>query len=216
MRDWRIYIALNLNDEEAVLAALGHTYSHGRFSSVAWVQDGVAGNPELLLDVAAETEEGALAEAGRVYELARAYADLVPERPRFTGYSIPEEVGESADLRLWHRADEALDTGSYVEAVVAVQISCEVLARRCLDSLTKAQGMTWLGPLYRGRPTSLTDDLTRTLFNGLTGLEIQTETWWQAYRDHVQRRNGILHRGTALISQAPEPPSMPAKSSAST
>ena len=58
--------------------------------------------------------------------------------------------------------------------------------------------MPWLSRLYKARPASLTDDVTQTLFNGLSGREIQAEEWWQSYHDHVQRRNGILHRGAGV------------------
>ncbi len=199
MKDWRIYIALNPDEERAILDALVSTYPRDRFSTVTWIQaDGINGNPELLLDVAAETEKSALAEAARVFQAARMYADLPHEEPRFTGYSIPEELGEPPDLAYWHKADLARDTGSYADAVVAVQISCEVLARRTLDALAEAQGMPWLSRLYKARPASLSDDVTQSLFNGLSGLEIQAEEWWQSYRDHAQRRNGILHRGAGV------------------
>src|SRR5262249_9498487 len=159
----------NPEDERAILDALASTYPRDRFSTVTWIQaDGVKGTPELLLDVAAGSEKDALAEAARVFQAARTYADVPHEEPRFTGYSIPEERGEPPDLAYWHRADLAMDQGSYPDSVVAVQISCEVLARRTLDALAEAQGMPWLSRLYRARPASLTDDVTQTLFNGLS------------------------------------------------
>ena len=69
MKDWRIYIALIPDEERAILDALVSTYPFDRFSTVTWIQaDGINGTPELLLDVAAATEKGALAEAARVFQ----------------------------------------------------------------------------------------------------------------------------------------------------
>jgi hypothetical protein len=88
----------------------------------------------------------------------------------------------------------------YDLAVLRAQTSCEVLARKALAGGLRAELGRQRGDALLDRKSvrlsfSLGDGRTLELLHVLTGHRPTTEPWWKHYRDHLVRRNGVVHGG---------------------
>lgn len=156
---------------------------------------------ELLLDVNAQNARDAVDRAEAEYRDLRREADLPEADPILrTLYPPWPEVQRPAQARhrfLLQRANELLDQAVLDGAVVVAQSAVEVLVARVIGQRLQRQD---LGPLRSYilsgvRKHNLNDDLTRVLWLALTGDTINQAEFWKRYKDHLTRRNAIVHRG---------------------
>jgi hypothetical protein len=99
--------------------------------------------------------------------------------------------------RLMLQAKKLLGDGESSLAVVVAQTACEVLTERMMARLTGLVDepmQNWI----RGRlrhMSDLDDHRVRTLYTALCGDHIETEPFWSDFKQHVDRRHGIVHQG---------------------
>ena len=167
-------------------------------------------SPEERFEVAFELPQGPVeeifAEARRRYARICARAGIEVPDPlelRASGFEVFLE-DQLRDSELLNRADELFEQGHYDLAVIVAQTACEVLVADAMRTLLEGHASDGLFPWLIGRISSYTlvDDATRNLWNKLTQTEIQSQDWWNAYREHVRRRNGIVHAGERVDGDA--------------
>lgn len=84
-------------------------------------------------------------------------------------------------------------------AVLRAQAACEVYARKVLDDLLERRGGSELAKAVKPSAT-LNDRRSQGLFHLLTNEWITDQEWWDAYREHLERRNNIVHAGAVVTS----------------
>jgi hypothetical protein len=161
---------------------------------------------EVVFELSQGTAEEIFAEARRRYEAICARAGIrVPDPLELhaSGFEVFLEH-QRRDSELLDRGDELFAQKHYDLAVIVAQTACEVLVADAMRSLLEGQASEdLLGWLMSGVSSyTLIDDSTRKLWNKLTDTEIQTEGWWENYREHVKRRNKIVHAGERVDADA--------------
>ena len=168
-------------------------------------------SPEERFEVAFELPQGPVdevfAEARRRYALICARAGIEVPDPlelRASGFEVFLQDQRQRDSELLNRADELFEQGHHDLAVIVAQTACEVLVADAMRTLLEGHASDGLFPWLIGRISSYTlvDDATRNLWNKLTQTEIQSQDWWSAYREHVRRRNAIVHAGERVDGDA--------------
>lgn len=155
------------------------------------------------------------ASVDRVFDEARGvYASVM----RSAGLDVPEPlemtmsgfeallVEASRDRQLLGRARELLASGENELAVVVAQTACELVVADALRSLLVAHVSDELRPwaVARVKAFTLIDDATRELWARVVGSRIQDEAFWAGYRQHVARRNDVVHAGGRVEPGAAE------------
>jgi hypothetical protein len=101
---------------------------------------------------------------------------------------------------LMEQAKSLLDEGRQHLAVVVAQTACEVLTEQLMTALTERLDEP-LRKWARGRlprTHDLDDDRVRGLYVALTADAIQTAPFWASFKQHVDRRHQVVHRGTKV------------------
>lgn len=100
---------------------------------------------------------------------------------------------------LLEEADHAVGQGSTHITVIVSQMAAELateavvtamLGDRDDDAVTEA-----IDALTAGSSWNLGNDRMRKAYSALTGDDIAQAEFWPRYRDHVMRRNAVMHRG---------------------
>jgi hypothetical protein len=166
----------------------------------------------LHIDVDAPTADEAQARAIGLYETMRDVADLSPDHDArvltvgpLVGAVNPWDVYSLA-------ADEMLEQKQYALAVVAAQTHCEPYIHHALESAAEREGtsMARLAPTLL-RSCSLTDRFGPQIFEALLGVDPASAPCWQKYKDHVYRRNRVVHEGAKVTHELGRPRSMTQK-----
>lgn len=165
------------------------------------------GSAELLFELSADSQESAVQQARAVYAALRQRAGLEAALPLYgflgpTGHfpTIPV-VPPPRHVELAQRAQQLFDNGMLDYAVVAAQTACELLVFDAITELLVAQGESASANFARhwfdtsSQTQSLNDDRLQRLWTFLTGDKAQSQVWWDAYKKHIGRRHGIVHRG---------------------
>src|SRR5207249_1489513 len=99
-------------------------------------------------------------------------------------------------------ARSLLDRHEYRAAVVIAQTACEVLTAQVIGHLLTIRQAGYLEDwIQRRRWTfSLTNKVVCDLYETLSGDSIARSPLWERYKEHVERRNRVVHRG---VSPAP-------------
>ena len=172
--------------------------------------ESIVQHDEERFEVVFELQQGTLdeifAEARRRYERICARANMgVPDPLELSasGFEVFLE-GTGRDDELLNRADELVQQGHHDLAVIVGQTACEILVADAMRTLLDGHASEDLFPWVLTRISSYTlvDDPTRNLWNKLTATQIQNENWWTPYREHVQRRNRIVHAGDRVDADA--------------
>ena len=96
--------------------------------------------------------------------------------------------------------------GEFSVAVVVAHMACEIGAERALSRAYEAKDTGLLGesaeemlPCY-----NLANDRVRSLYNAVTGNEIQQQSFWPAFMESATRRNQAVHEGIVLTKAEAE------------
>ncbi len=150
----------------------------------------------LHIDVSADTADDAQSQAIELYQAMRRLVDLASDpEPRvltvgpLAGTVNPWQVYSLA-------ADEMFEQQQYALAVVAAQTHCETFIRHALECAAERDGtsIAKLAPSLL-RSCSLTDRDGPRVFEALLGVDPTTAQCWRKYKDHVHRRNLVVHTG---------------------
>lgn len=149
----------------------------------------------------------------QVFAEARNRYGAICER---AGVALPEPLEMTAagfevfledqrrDSELLDRANDLVAQGHHDLAVIVAQTACEVLVADAMRAVARGHASDELYPwlLQRVGSYTLIDNQTRKLWNALSATSIQQEPWWSEYREHVRRRNQIVHEGQRVDVEA--------------
>ncbi len=104
-------------------------------------------------------------------------------------------------------ARQLIDAGHSQAAVLVAQMACEVFIAQLLVALMEAKGLkeaaAWAEAQRGG--FSFVNSETRALYRSLSGEKIQdTFAQWKDYKDHVELRNRVAHRGEKVSKRKAE------------
>jgi hypothetical protein len=92
---------------------------------------------------------------------------------------------------------ELMAKGEFSIGVVVAHMACEISTERALSRAFMTQGIGYLEEsieeLLPGY--NLANDRVRKLYNAVTGDQIQTQSFWQAFKESATRRNQAVHNG---------------------
>ena len=156
------------------------------------------GYPTLELELDVDDLDEARDAAERLYAEMRSEAQLPPAEPRIVGVFFVH--GE------WPRAEEfidevfdMLDQRRYEWAVVAAQAACEVEIRHLIEATLPDDAHPLAALAVKlPRSFSLMDPAGRGVFGAAFGRSPTEADCWQAYQEHVARRNNVVHRGSKV------------------
>lgn len=154
-----------------------------------WIED--EGSPVLSIEARTEKQVDAEKQVSELYARAREQADLPPRDAQVLGALSPI-FAESPHERLLDEAATHIGQQRYELAVVRAQTACEVYGKLALTHFARKRPE---GEKRSFLSSSLARGDDQRLFRDLTGVEIETEAWWRAYRQHLDRRNEIVHEG---------------------
>lgn len=160
------------------------------------------GFAELLLEVVADTDDGAARRGLEAYRDLRIRAGL-PPHPDPSFRLDPPWPGRQPQRRhrvLLERAWDAVRRQEYEAAVVTAQSAFEVLVDQAMLDAWRARDMDRLGARVRRhiRTCSLGDKHTRQLWDELMGDNVGETEHWPNYTKHIERRNGVVHNGQGV------------------
>jgi hypothetical protein len=93
------------------------------------------------------------------------------------------------------------DEGNFPFAVIAIQTAFELFMEGAFDYVLQLRSTVEIGDAVAQliRRYNMSDDRVRSLWTSLTGHKItEPAATWKAYRDHLDRRNGLVHRGEGV------------------
>jgi hypothetical protein len=157
------------------------------------------GEPKIELYVWAVDPADAKRQAEDLYAAVRAEGGLpLQPDPRFVGVYM--NVGaDPLWLQHFDEAADMIEQRRYELAVVAAQIACEIEIENAVESVVDAaSGSLARMAIDNLRSWSLIDRRAQKVFAMVVGKKPTEEPWWRDYRDHVARRNNIVHRGARV------------------
>lgn len=94
-------------------------------------------------------------------------------------------------------ARSLIDQGHFNIAVVTSHMACEVATERAFDAAYAAKKLEPLGEAVDGlmNGNNLANDKHRKLYNVLTGMELEKQSFWPRFKSASEKRNSIVHRG---------------------
>ena len=97
-------------------------------------------------------------------------------------------------------ARSLIDQGQFSISVIVAHMACEVATERSLSDAFAAKGIQNLEEaiLEFLNGYNLANDRIRTLYTALTGDNIQSQPFWQAFKNSANRRNRIMHGGLVV------------------
>jgi hypothetical protein len=158
------------------------------------------GEPTIELYVEAADADDARRKAEEVYAELRREGGLSTRRePRIVG--IYMDIGaDPLWLQHFDEAADMIEQQRYEVAVVTAQIACEIEIKAAIEAAADApEGSLARLAIDAPRSYSLIDRRAREVFVALLGGRPTEETFWEGYRDHVERRNNVLHRGARVV-----------------
>jgi HEPN domain-containing protein len=199
--------------------------AHDRVGGVV-TQEPSDGTAMVVFEVVALDQDGAWREAEEAYEALREDARLenVPplggsvtrireapsevvaraEAPRPSTVSIaaPPQPHEG----LLDKARALFEKDEYEYATVAAQTACEVAIGQSMRRLMPANpaGLRKALEGFVNKQFSLSQERVADLWSALAGEEIRQADFWSRYREHVVRRNGVMHEGSSVTRSEAE------------
>jgi hypothetical protein len=193
------WVSMGVPEEDA--SALEHATAEARHAAVGGVitkepSDGFA---EVIAEVVAETDLGALRKAFDAYRALREDANLPPAEPVYSDLQPPwpGRQPQPAHAVPLEQARDLLDEGKWDLAVVVAQTALEVYVAQVVSERLQERQLGGLRAYITGRirAYTLNDDPTRMLWKELTDDDIDQAPVWTQYKLHLVRRNAIVHRG---------------------
>ena len=128
-------------------------------------------------------------------------AELDAAVPEPLGHISPWWQSRSIGERIGKEAHALHAQSRYELAVIRIQTSCELhIAEAVSRLLADRHPDVDISKLMR-RPMTLRDERSRALLHMVTGRQIDQESWWPGYVEHIKRRNAIIHDGVAVTYQ---------------
>jgi hypothetical protein len=154
------------------------------------------GEPKIELYVAAADPADARKQAEDLYAAMRKEGGLPTQpEPRFVGVYM-NAGADPPWLQHFDEAADMIEQRRYELAVIAAQIACEIEIRDAIESAVDApEGSLARMAIDGPRSWSLIDKRAEKIFAAIFRKTPTEEKWWRDYKDHVERRNNIVHRG---------------------
>lgn len=157
------------------------------------------GFAELMMEVVAETDQGAVVTGLDMYRDLRIAAGLgAADPPYFTLHPPwPGRQPQHHHRVLLERARRLQERREWDLATVVAQTAFEVRVAQVVYERLEARSLGGLRAHITShiRSYSLLDDRTQKLWDELTEDAIKQADSWAQYRDHVGRRNAVVHQG---------------------
>jgi hypothetical protein len=157
------------------------------------------GFAELMLEVAADTDQGAVRRGLDEYRDLRIAAGLRPADPPYFTLQPPWPGRQPQHHHqvLLERARLLHERRDWDLAIVVAQTAFEVLAAQVISRRLEARDVGGLRAHLTShiRTYALLDDRTQKLWHELTEDTIKQAGCWAQYRDHVGRRHAVVHQG---------------------
>ncbi len=157
------------------------------------------GFAEVMLEVVADTDQGAVRRGLDEYRDLRIAARLEPaDPPYFTLHPPwPGRQPQHQHRVLLERARKLQEGGERDLAIVVAQTAFEVLAAQVVYERLEARDVGGLRAHITShiRTYSLLDDRTQRLWHELTNDPIKQAGCWARYHVHVGRRHAVVHQG---------------------
>ena len=98
---------------------------------------------------------------------------------------------------------QLLSEGRHELAVVVAQMASELLVEQILTMLAAQSGVSFPIEIRRAQyvNSNLTNKRVRQFYCSNSGDQIGSAAFWGAYRTHVKRRDGVVHRGQRVSPQ---------------
>lgn len=195
---WQVHFALD-PEEKAALQQAGPTVVPAeRFEIRTELTEQGEGEITLGLRVYAKTSDEATEEAEHLFRRIRAAAGLNSAKGSTLGYMSPWWRESSRASEIGREAHDLLEQGRHELAVIRIQTANEMHIREAVERLLHDHHPEAIANrLLRGAAT-LIDQQQQALMHMLTGEHVQQTEWWPLYKEHLQRRNAIVHKGLAV------------------
>ena len=148
-------------------------------------------------------------DAGSAETLARWTADRIRQRANLpdaeltVAWVAPLKNEDASSQRFLSQARELLEGEHYELAAVAAQIHFEVQVLTMLEQAAAASGSQWAKRLLRVRGVAgLNTEFSKATVELLLGVDLTQVPEWPRFREHLERRNAIVHRGSAVDRDA--------------
>ncbi len=104
---------------------------------------------------------------------------------------IPPYYRQLLDTAQAYRRQEEYDV-----AVIVAQTASELVTESAFETLFRVHGVTEKDRKHLlPRSYNLTNDRVKALYVLLSHDKIQRQTFWSGFKEHVELRNGIVHKG---------------------
>jgi hypothetical protein len=189
------YVTIPPEDADAIESAAAEHLAADRFAVIHDETDG-----SVLLCVAVNVhsiDDMSLTAAGIYHELRR-LAGLTPGSTVVRFGLAPGLLREARHFELLANARELLDDNRCEFAIIASQIAVEIYTELAVTALVERLGLDAFGAAVLDTIDGYGPHRRRVqaLWNALTADTIQQRaTVWRDYREHVERRNDVVHRG---------------------
>jgi hypothetical protein len=132
----------------------------------------------------------------RLREAPSAVVTVAELRPSTVSIAAPPQAHE----RLLDKARALFENDEHEYATVAAQTACEVAIGQSMRRLMPTSPASLRKALEGliNKQFSLSQERVADLWSALAGEEIRQAEFWTRYRQHVVRRNGVVHEGSSV------------------
>jgi hypothetical protein len=122
-------------------------------------------------------------------------------------------IGESPTVSVvWYpdalltAAQELVQTGQYSIAMVVAHMACEISVEQVISGAFTARGIEYLEDSVTNLLPSynVSNDRVRSLYNAVTGDQIEKQSFWQNFKESAKRRNEAVHKGRRISKDEAE------------
>jgi HEPN domain-containing protein len=180
------------------------------------------GTASVVFQLVAYDQDGAWREAEEVYEKLRRDAGLenapslggsvtrlrdapvpVPTPPKPRPSHTPVVPPPQPYEPQLEKARTLFDLGEYEHATIAAQGACETVMAQSLRSLIAVHASSLQKALegFISRQFSLSQGRMCDLWGALAGDDIRQAEFWKRYREHLTRRNSVIHHEGSSVSR---------------
>ncbi|MBS1870379.1 MAG: hypothetical protein JSS99_12025 [Actinobacteria bacterium] len=195
---WQVHFPLDASDKAAFQRAAPVVVPAERMQFHTDVTEGTDGDTTFAIRVHASRRDEALDEAQHLVRKIRSEAGLPSAAPEPTGYISPWWQSNSIGAHIGAEAHELHRQRRHELAVVRIQTACELHIAEAVGRLLAEHPSRLEASKLIRRPMTLRDERSRAVMHLLTGRRIEQEPWWPEYRQHLDRRNAVVHDGVAV------------------
>lgn len=132
---------------------------------------------------------------GAVHRMRR--AARLPDASHAVVWLAP--LGDDESSQYLEQAKELFQDERYGLAVVAAQIHFEAQLTALLRETAGEQPLRWVARLLKDkRIAELNRDVSFATIEVLLGVDVTQIAEWSRFRDHIERRNDVVHKGQAV------------------